>query len=149
MSKKQPFKIKSRSAKLPETGKIRSGVDNYKTDGEPEDRKFTIGYKHYKQNLCEVHVLRQSPLRKVIQNSKKFGQCTSILELKRQGIEMKDIANKNHYRQFYSGLSPDVEVKEFDAGETERAFFFIDPVGKIIQIIAYRNAHTENKKQKK
>jgi hypothetical protein len=125
------------------------GVDNYKRDSDIGDRKFTIGHEFYNESLCEVKALKPSPLRKVIENYKKLCKCTSIMDFKQTGIDIKSINNADHYKQYYRGLGEDIELKEFDAGDSERAFFFIDPARKIIQMIALRNGHTETKKNKK
>jgi len=131
------------------SGRIPVGADNYKKEGEPIFRNFTIGYEFYNQSLCEISSLNHSPLRKILENSKKFGKCSSVRELSTQGIDMKRVTNSNNYRKFFQDLEPDVELKEFDAGQTERALFFVDPYRRILQMVAYTNGHVEDKKQKR
>lgn len=143
------FNINQRLASPAQQGKIRVGADNYKQDTDIGSRNFTIGYEYYNQSLCEVTLLDKSPLRKIIDNHKKFGRCSTIRDLLATGITLNPITNSNHYTKFFQGLDPDIELKEFDTGKNERAFLFIDTYKNIIQMVAYTNAHVENKKQKK
>lgn len=153
---REPKKSKNRgiqaSVDTPPKGVISFGVDNSKTDGDYEAQKFSVGFEFYREDLCDIKTLDKSPLRKVLENSKKICQHTSFYELTRNGgFTISPVYNSNHYKVYYKGLAPDIEVKEYDAGSNERAFFFVDnsPSRKIIQMIAITNAHTEDKKTKK
>lgn len=134
--------INKKLAIKPKKGLIDPSVTNQKNPLDLEGRMFTIGYEFYRQDLCEVNALDKSPLRKSIENFKKFGKCTNELELKRLGIEMTSIVNTGAYKGYYKGIADDAEVKEYDTGSAARSFFFIDPSRKIIQIIVHKNSHT-------
>ncbi len=146
MPEKYQNKIK-KSPKAPR-GRIKAGVDNYKD--RPEDStRFTIGYEFYRHDLCEVANLLQGPLRKTIDNYKKFCTCTNNFELRQLSIHIDDVENANDYSKFFKGLSDDVEMKEFYTGDSGRAIFFIDPMTKVIQVVAHLNTHTETKKNRR
>lgn len=146
------YKIRAKNVDLPYRGRIPIGADNYKNRSDIGDQRFSIGHEFYNEDLCEIKHLDRAPLRKILDCYKKLCKCTSVQDFDQTGIRIKNIENANHYREYYKGLTnrmPDIEIKEFYAGERERAFFFIDPAKKIIQIIALRNGHTETKKVKR
>jgi hypothetical protein len=148
MPDKYNNRIKPKATQSRKKGQIFDGADNYKGQSE-EDKKFTIGYEFYRNDLCEIDSTPHSPLRKSIHNFKKLCTCTNVYQIKQLGIHTNEVNNANTYSKFFQGLDEDVEMKEFYLGDSARGMFFIDPTKKVIQIIAHTNTHTPLGKQVK
>lgn len=136
-------------ASKPKKGQIPFGADNYKKPTEEVDKRFTVGYEFYRFDLCELENTPASPLRKSIQDFKKFCSCTDTQQLYEQSIKIKNVINKDHYSKFFKNLDDDVELKEFIVGDSARGMFFIDSSKKIVQMVAHINSHTPTGKNKK
>jgi len=88
-----------------------------------------------------------TPLRKVLENYKRVSMCASPSEVRKTLTDVKDVIKRGHYKQYFTGLSPDVSLLEFDASGY-RGFFFLDPSRNLVSMVAV-DIHPENKKNKR
>ena len=138
----------TRAAQTPtQIGGIPLAVAIPEDNGDEGDRFFTVGHQFYKDSYSVVKSMPPSSLRKIIEGYRNIARCLTEPDIYDLPGDFKKITIDNHYKRYASGLTPDVELSEFDAGE-HRGFFFIDNSRKIVQMIAI-DAHPEDKKQKK
>lgn len=114
---------------------------------EEGDRFFTVGHQFYKDGYSAVKNMPHSSLRKIIEGYRNIARCLTEPDIYNLPGDFKKITIDNHYKRYASGLTPDVELSEFDAGD-HRGFFFIDNPRKIVQMVAI-DTHPEHKKQTK
>ncbi|MGH7196309.1 MAG: hypothetical protein ACREGJ_00900 [Candidatus Saccharimonadales bacterium] len=112
------------------------------------EKNFTIGHRFYRDDLCQGKTIpKTAPLRKVIEAYKNMCRCSSEQDVYNLPFDVKKVKVANHYKKYASGLTPDAELSEFDAG-SYRGFFFIDRSAHIVEMIAV-DIHPEDKKQKR
>lgn len=114
---------------------------------EEGSKYFTIGYQHYREDLCQIKSMPVSPIRKVFEHHRGVGRCLNVKDIYSLPYDIKRITIRGHYTKYASKLSPDVELNEFDAGPY-RGFFYIDRTNHTLEMIAV-DYHPEDKKQKK
>lgn len=111
------------------------------------NKRFTIGYQHYREDLCKIKSMPIASIRKVFEQHKGVGKCFSERDIYNLPFDVKQITLRGHYTKYASKLSPDVELNEFDAG-SYRGFFYIDRTNRVIEMVAV-DYHPEDKKQKR
>jgi hypothetical protein len=127
--------------------KLVEAVAQFSSAEDEGDRRFTIGYQYYRDDICQVKHMDHSPLRKVLEGYKNMSRCITEVEIYNLPMDIKRITVRGNYTKYASKLTPDTEISEFDAG-SHRGFFFIDRTLKIVQMIAVDH-HPEDKKQKR
>jgi len=124
---------------------ILEAVASARSQEDDDVKRFTIGHQYYRDDICTVRNMKAGYLRKVLEGYKNISRCTSEPEIYDLPMDIKSIKASNHYKKYFSKVTPDTELKEFDAGRY-RGFFFIDRAEKIVQIVAV-DLHPEDKKQ--
>lgn len=124
--------IKPHVAELPETN---------------ENEYFSIGFRYFRDDLCVLKEVDPKISRKVHEIYRNLGRCSSVPDVRNLPHGIKMIVNSGHYAKYYSGLTEDTEMCEFDIGAC-RGFFFFDQSNKLVQMVAI-DRHPEYKKNKR
>ena len=113
-----------------------------------ENATYNIGFRYYNERACNLDGARLAELRKIIEVLSRVGKCRQYGEFKdKVAQEFKPVFNTGHYAKFFSGLTPDVDLLEFDVG-SRRGFFFFEHPAKLLQMVAI-DKHPEYKKNKR
>lgn len=107
-------------------------------DEDESTSQFTISYKYYNSNLCEIEDLQASAARKCLGRLKQLGQ-SSHKNLRENNINPRPVHNAGRYKVLFSKLTPDVDLFEIDLGDASRLFFFT--VGNLLHIVSIKNSH--------
>lgn len=115
---------------------------------EGENTHYAVGFKHYSEKKSDLTGARPADLRKIFEFLCHIGRCQQYNDIKTKvAQEIKPVNDDNHYSKYFSGLTSDVELMEFDVGD-RRGFFFFDHPAKLLQMVAI-DKHPEYKKQKR
>ena len=117
-------------------------------DFESDNVHYSIGFRYYDKKKGNLDGAKPAELKKVLELFDNAGKCQryqDIMEKITQDI--KPVKNLGHYAKYFSGLTDDVDLLEFDAGK-HRGFFFFDHPAKLLQMVAI-DKHPEYRKQKR
>ena len=116
-----------------------AGRINRKVAELPEDNELSLyctGFRYYKEKESKLDNARPAELKKVIEFIKNVGKCKTYQDIiENVTQEIKPVNNSNDYKRYFSGLTEDAELKEFDAGRL-RGFFFFEHSEKLLQLVA-------------
>lgn len=117
----------------------------------PEDNLYRVGFKHYEPKKGSMDGAKASELKKIFEFLGVIGKCRNHLEMvgpaKKIAQEIKPVTASNDYLKYFSGLTSDVDLKEFDVGQLRAFFFFEHPI-KTLQLVAIDH-HPEDKKNRR
>ncbi|MDP3794607.1 MAG: hypothetical protein Q8R13_01615 [bacterium] len=131
-----------------EEGKLSQFAQELPQETEaPEAIPYIISFVKYNNKLCEISALGKNKGNKALSILKEIGmKVFSRADFQRHNIRTDGIANSGEYGKLYSGLGPDIEVRELFLQSTGRIFYFdIEPEG-MLYIVAIRENHFETDK---
>ncbi len=112
----------------------------------PEDTGFLISFQYYRDDICEIKLLVKNGGKRALENLRAIGKSYNEVSLKDNHIDTKNVQNCGEYKKLYSGLSPDIDIREHKILSTARLFYFF--VDKYFYIRAIKNSHFETEKHR-
>lgn len=111
---------------------------------------FNISFSSYKESLCQINNLRKNKGSNTLDKLKVIGlRVFREIDLYNLGYQISPVHRSGHYKEYFNGLSQDVDLFELKLGGTGRMFFFVLSAERLISIVAFRETHTETKKKKR
>ena len=104
---------------------------------------FLFSFVHYKQSQCGLKDLEAASSKQLIKKLRIINE-TTLRGLASSKIIRNNVNNSGQYTKLYTGLSPDVEIKEIDFSDSGRIFAYF--VERFVCIIAINPNHINTHK---
>lgn len=116
----------------------------------PEANPYVISFARYNEKLCEITGLGKNKGNRALSILKEIGtKVFSRSDFQKHNIQSDGIAYAGEYKKLYSGLGPDIEVRELFLQGTGRIFYFDIETEQKIYIVAIRENHFETEKTRR
>lgn len=131
-----------------DNGELPQAVAEFPQDTEaPEAIPYVISFARYNNKLCEISALGKNKGNKALAILKEIGtKVFSRSDFDKNNIRTDGIVNSGEYTKLYSGLGPDIEVRELFLQSTGRIFYFDIEPKRTLYVVAIRENHFETDK---
>lgn len=114
---------------------------------EPENEPYLISFSRYNEKMCEIALLNSNKGKRAVEILKTIGtKICSHADFQRFKIDRIPVRREGEYKKLYSGLSPDIELKELKLQQDARIFYFDIEPQKMFYVVAVTENHIETDK---